>query len=157
MDTILKEMGLAIVKERNNLNWTQQNLADAAGVSLRHIQNIEKGGVNLSFDMILKVLTCLGLSVDAFIYPKMTQIEKDMAHLRAKLSACTQRDCKILIKTMEYMQCGQLKRKNSKARLAIIAIFAIWLFYRAGIMTIRSNLGPIAFLGRDGKDVCTAG
>lgn len=103
MDDMLKEVGLAIAKERDNLGWTQQNLADEAGVSLRHIQSIEKGEVNLSFDMLLKVFTCLGLSVDAFIFPKMTQIEKDMAHLRVKLSACTERDSKILIRTMEYM------------------------------------------------------
>ena len=110
---IRKELGLAISKERDGHGWSQQNLADEAGVSLRYIQSIEKGEVNLSFDMLLKVLTCLGLSVDAFIYPKMTQIEKDMAHLRAKLSACTQRDCKILIKTMEYM-ATQLQNNPEK-------------------------------------------
>lgn len=103
MEDILKEMGLAIAKERDNLGWTQQNLADASGISLRHIQSIEKGEVNLSFDMLLKICTCLGLSADAFIFQKMTKIERDMAHLRVKLSACTDRDCRILKKSMEYM------------------------------------------------------
>ena len=111
--TIREKLGHAIAKERNRLGWSQENLADEAGVSLRHIQNIEAGVVNLSFDMLIKVLTCLGISVDAYIFSDMTQIEQDMAHLRAKLSTCTPRDYKILIKTMEYMTT-QLRNNPAK-------------------------------------------
>ena len=55
------------------------------------------------------------------------------------------------------MQCGQLKREVSKARLAVIAEFARGLLDGAGIMTPGDYLNPIAFLNCYGKNVFTSG
>ena len=56
-----------------------------------------------------------------------------------------------------HMQCGQLKREVSKARLAVIAEFARGLLDGAGIMTPGDYLNPIAFLNCYGKNVFTSG
>jgi len=55
------------------------------------------------------------------------------------------------------IQCGQLKREVSKARLAVIAEFASGLLDGAGIMTPGDYLNPIAFLNCYGKNVFTSG
>ena len=88
---------------RDTLHWTQQNLADESGSSLRYIQSVEKGEVNLSFEKVCDIFGALDLSVDAFLRPNTPKIERDMAHLRAKLSSCTDKECDVIIKTMGYM------------------------------------------------------
>lgn len=103
MDKRLKEIGQTVAMARDTLHWTQQNLADESGSSLRYIQSVEKGEVNLSFEKVCDIFGALDLSVDAFLRPNTPKIERDMAHLRAKLSSCTDKECDVIIKTMEYM------------------------------------------------------
>ena len=57
--TILTKIGEKLKTARLKQNITQQNLADAANVSLSTVKNIEKGEIR-SFDSLLRVLRTLG-------------------------------------------------------------------------------------------------
>ncbi len=56
---ILERIGSHLKQNRLKQNVTQQSLAEAAGVSLSSIKNIEKGEIR-SFDALLRVLRTLG-------------------------------------------------------------------------------------------------
>lgn len=54
-----KEFGLEIREKRGNKGWTQQQLADAAGVSKGTVRNLEAGKVELQPGNLGKVLDAL--------------------------------------------------------------------------------------------------
>lgn len=56
---ILERIGSHLKQNRLKQNITQQSLAEAAGVSLSSVKNIEKGEIR-SFDALLRVLRTLG-------------------------------------------------------------------------------------------------
>ena len=57
------KIGHKIKQRRNELNMTQQQLADAVGVGLNHIGKIEIGYSKLSLDLLLKISTTLKQTV----------------------------------------------------------------------------------------------
>lgn len=57
------EIGHAIRAERKTLGLTQGDLADACGVSLRFISELERGRASAGVGRVLHVLNMLGLSV----------------------------------------------------------------------------------------------
>lgn len=102
-DEMLINTGKGIKAARERINWSQQKLADKACVSLRHLQNIEDGEVNLSFEKLARICETLGLSIDAFMYPDTADFGIETAHLRMKFKQCTKEERTIIIKTMDYM------------------------------------------------------
>jgi transcriptional regulator with XRE-family HTH domain len=54
---------------RNDLGFTQMELATKSGISLPTIQNIEAGKANPSLDVLLKILSVLGLEIKVSAQP----------------------------------------------------------------------------------------
>ena len=71
-DEIIHEIGHRIAAHRLNLNMTQKELSDRAGVSLRTLIRLEDGEGNLGISALTKVLSVLNL-VDRFesLFPKV--------------------------------------------------------------------------------------
>jgi len=57
--SITEELGDRVKKIRLNKNWTQKDIAEFAGISLKAVQNAEKGSCTLL--NYIKVLRALGL------------------------------------------------------------------------------------------------
>ena len=53
---ILQHIGAIVSGRRNEEHLTQQQLAQQTGRGLRHIQNIEKGRVNASIEVLADVI-----------------------------------------------------------------------------------------------------
>jgi transcriptional regulator with XRE-family HTH domain len=69
---IYKRIGLEISKRRKALRLTQQNVADAVGISRPSIANIERGDQRVFFDQIIEIASYLGIpSVDALLNAEM--------------------------------------------------------------------------------------
>lgn len=67
--------GIYVRKLRQGLGWPQQQLADAAGLSLRTVQRIEKAG-NASHESILCLCATLDIEVaDIRVLPNKKDIE----------------------------------------------------------------------------------
>lgn len=67
----VRDFGRRVGEERARHNWTQAQLAEEAGVSLRYIQQIEAGGENLTIKSTVEIANVLGVSVAAlFTAPK---------------------------------------------------------------------------------------
>ena len=63
-ENALKHLGNCIRTARNECGLTQQELADQTGRGLRHIQNIEKGKINPSYEVLSVLIKRLGISAD---------------------------------------------------------------------------------------------
>ena len=100
---ILQHIGAIVSGRRNEEHLTQQQLAQQTGRGLRHIQNIEKGRVNASIEVLADVIYRLGLSADVLFYPDMPEVEQQAKQLLCKLAACTENERAFLLKTLDCM------------------------------------------------------
>ena len=100
---ILQHIGKIVSAKRSKEHLTQQQLAQQTSRGLRHIQNIEKGKVNASIEVLADVIYRLGLSADVLFYPDMPEIEQQTKQLLAKFAACTEDERVFLLKTLDCM------------------------------------------------------
>lgn len=60
---MIKQIGKTILERRQELQITQQQLADLAGVGINTLVSIERGTGNPSLKTLIKVADCLGLEL----------------------------------------------------------------------------------------------
>lgn len=72
-----KQLGKRIRTERQNLNLTQEKLAEKVEVSEAYIGQIERGERNLALDTLVRLANSLGVTVD---YLLKDSIEVDEDH-----------------------------------------------------------------------------
>lgn len=115
---ILQHIGAIVSGRRNEEHLTQQQLAQQTGRGLRHIQNIEKGRVNASIEVLAYVIYRLGLSADVLFYPEMPKIEQQTKQLLCKFAACTEEERAFLLKTLDCMvEQMQDQHKNANKNI----------------------------------------
>lgn len=61
-DSIYASLGQAIARHRARLRMTQQNLADAVGISRASVANIERGEQRVYVDQVLSFVDAFGLA-----------------------------------------------------------------------------------------------
>lgn len=110
---ILQHIGEIVSSKRHEERLTQQQLAQQTGRGLRHIQNIEKGKVNASIEVLADVIYRLGLSADVLFYPDLPEIEQQTKQLVCKFAACTEDERAFLLKTVDCM-VGQMLSRHEK-------------------------------------------
>ena len=96
-------MGQRIKEAREECGLTQQELAEQTGRGLRHLQDIEKGRKNPSFDILTSYINRLGSAPNELFYTDVPAVEKEVQHLMGNLLACTEDERAILLKTLDCM------------------------------------------------------
>ena len=86
--TVLEELGIELKNARYRKGLTQQQLADLSQVSLKHIQLIEKGVKNPSFEILRAVVRVLDISLDALIYSGSDADEQAAAEWKQTYLSC---------------------------------------------------------------------
>lgn len=86
--TVLEELGIELKNARHRKGLTQQQLADLSQVSLKHIQLIEKGVKNPSFEVLRAVVRVLDISLDALIYSGSDADEQAAAEWKQIYLSC---------------------------------------------------------------------
>lgn len=61
----LKILGQRIREKRKSLGWTQEELADNAGIDRSYIGGVERGERNLTFKVLCQICSALGCDVAA--------------------------------------------------------------------------------------------
>ena len=110
----LQYLGEQIKTERMRCGLTQQALADQAGRGLRHIQNIEGGIINPSYEVLASIVRRLAMSGDILSNPDIDEQEKELRHLLNKFAACTEAERQFLSETVDFM-VEQFIRNRSDA------------------------------------------
>ena len=96
-------MGNRIKEAREECGLTQQELAEQTGRGLRHLQDIEKGRKNPSFDVLASYFGRLGVAPNELFYSDVPAAEKEVQHFMDKFLACTEDERKILLKTLDCL------------------------------------------------------
>jgi len=61
--SVLETLGVRVRERRKALNWTQEELADLAGIDRSYIGGVERGERNLTFTMLCKICEALRCEV----------------------------------------------------------------------------------------------
>jgi glutamate synthase (NADPH/NADH) small chain len=77
--------------------------AAAMDRQLRHLQDIEKGRKNPSYDVLASFIKRLGISANELFYPDASEQEKQVQHFMGKFLACTEDERQIILKTLDCM------------------------------------------------------
>ena len=96
-------LGQCLRDAREECGLTQQELADQTGRGLRHLQDIEKGRKNPSYDVLASFIKRLGISANELFYPDASEQEKQVQHFMGKFLACTEDEQQIILKPLDCM------------------------------------------------------
>ncbi len=110
----LQYLGDRIRSERIHCGLTQQGLADQTGRGLRHIQNIESGFINPSYEVLYAIVHRLGMSADILFDPDISKREEETKHLLSKFAACTEEERQFLLNTVDFMVEQFIRRRYEK-------------------------------------------
>ncbi len=64
----LKTLGSRIRARRKSLGWTQEDLADKAGIDRSYVGGVERGIRNLTFTVLCQICAALGCDVAAITH-----------------------------------------------------------------------------------------
>ena len=75
MDELLREMGTRIIARRKQLRLTQEELAEAAGVTPQTVSTAELGKKALRPSNIIKICAALGVSTDYLLLGRISETD----------------------------------------------------------------------------------
>ena len=75
MDELLREMGARIIARRKQLRLTQEELAEAAGVTPQTVSTAELGKKALRPSNIIKICAALGISPDYLLLGTISEAD----------------------------------------------------------------------------------
>ena len=107
-------LGQCVRDARKRCGLTQQELADQSEVGLRHIQNIESGLVNPSYECLSALIRRLGMSANMLFYPDMALQDIELERFIGKYLSCTEAERQILLHTAEFMAEQFIKRHTEQ-------------------------------------------
>lgn len=81
-------MGAQIKLGRKQRRWSEQNLADRAGISRATLQKIEHGEMSCAVGLVFEVATLVGVKL---FEPNSTPLAKHIEHTQDKLALLPQR------------------------------------------------------------------
>ena len=62
---VLEELGKRIREKRKSLGWTQEELADNAGIDRSYVGGVERGERNITFNVLCQICKALRCDVAA--------------------------------------------------------------------------------------------
>ena len=102
-NSVLPVLGERLKKARKDRGLTQEQLAERAGLSTRHIAKIEKGDVNPSFEVLSTLVKTLGVSFDAIFDPASEQVEAEIQEIAGLYRACPKQGQRLILATIRAM------------------------------------------------------
>lgn len=87
-----RAIGDRLFSIRKRLGMTQAEVAEAAGLSDRTYADIERGGVNMRVETLLRICQVLHVTPDAILTCDRPPEALDREALLARLEACNPRD-----------------------------------------------------------------
>ena len=113
-EDMFKYLGDCIRSARIDCGLTQQELADQTGRGLRHIQNIEKGKINPSYEVLSALIKRLGISADVLFNPDFSAENIEAKNIISKIMTCTKDEQQIILHTLNCMAEQFILRHHSQ-------------------------------------------
>jgi len=96
-------LGTVIKVARTQKGWTQDALAEAVGVGVRHIMGIENEGNAPSYEVLYKIIRQLNISADSIFYPEKNLPGAQLAHLIHLLEQCGENEIAAVTALLETL------------------------------------------------------
>ena len=87
-----REIGNKLLAIRKKYGMTQNEVAEASGLSNRTYADIERGSVKMRVDTIIHICNALHITPDEILTSKNTEITEQQEELFARLNACSPKD-----------------------------------------------------------------
>lgn len=114
IDTV--ELGSRIRQARTEQNMSQLELADACGISVPYVSDIERGKKCFSVDILLRIAQALQVSTDWLLRLDIPQTDYAYhAEAAALLADCNQEEAALLLDLMSSTKQVIRKRGTSSA------------------------------------------
>ena len=84
--------GERLRNRRNLLSFTQEDVAEKIGISLRFYQMIERGEKSVSLDTLIRLSRTLTISIDYLLFGAMTSLENPVTEIINRLSPRQRQD-----------------------------------------------------------------
>ena len=94
-------MGERIKLARETAGLTQEKLAEAVGVSIQYISDLERGVVGTSIPTLTRICTTLYISSDFILFGSLDTL--DLSNVTHKLSSLSNEQLKILERGIDVM------------------------------------------------------
>lgn len=109
----MPELGARIRQARTTRNMSQLELADACGISVPYVSDVERGKKCFSVDILLRIAQALQVSADWLLRLDIPQTDYAYHAEAAELLAdCSQEEAALLLDLMGSMK--QIIRKRSE-------------------------------------------
>ena len=96
-------LGNRIRCARKECGLTQKGLAEQTGLSVKTIQDIEKGRKNPTYDTLTRLMERLGVSPDAAFHSETIAPTEEMKDFLEYFQSCNPRGQEILLKTLHFL------------------------------------------------------
>lgn len=95
-----REIGNKLLAIRKKYGMTQNEVAEASGLSNRTYADIERGSVKMRVDTIIHICNALHITPDEILTSESNEIIKQQEELFARLNACSPRDKKTALQLL---------------------------------------------------------
>jgi len=112
----MKELGVRIREARSRCNMSQMDLADACGISVPYVSDIERGKKCFSVDILLRIAQALQVSADWLLRLDFPHTDYAYhAEAASLLSDCSKEEAALLLDLMSSTK--QVIRKRNESTL----------------------------------------
>lgn len=87
-----REIGNKLLAIRKKYGMTQNEVAEASGLSNRTYADIERGSVKMRVDTIIHICNALHITPDEILTSENTEITEQQEELFTRLNACSPKD-----------------------------------------------------------------
>ena len=112
----IKALGANIKRYRADKGITALRLAEQAGVSLSHINNIESASANASAEVLVRIANALEISLDILLSDSLkgeSNRRAKMLEYRRVLEDCDEEELRIIVGTVTALK-WELRQKKEK-------------------------------------------
>lgn len=99
----LSDLGNCIVQARKRCGLSQRELARQSMISVKTLQDIEKGRKNPTYETLARLIARLGIYADT-LFPSKSAIDgEEMQQFIGKFQACKREKQKLLLNTLDFL------------------------------------------------------
>ena len=106
----LVRLGQIVCKARIERRLTQEQLAEAAGITKKYVSGIENGKNNLSYNVLHKLVSVLQIPAKSLFYPSDDDEKEDEDKLSLYYRNCPEKDRELLLRMTSHL-VDELNRK----------------------------------------------
>lgn len=99
----LKYLGNKILAARTDCQLSQRELARQTKMSVKTLQDIEKGCKNPTYRTLARLIARLGIYADNLFPSKSSIKDEEMRLFFGKFQACNQKNQKMLLNTLNFL------------------------------------------------------